>query len=56
MIPFDGYDYIFYTVGLTLACFGWVVVAIYYTMAFKGLTIIEAADRFKGRFAQVLSF
>ena len=54
-IDFSAGDYMFFASGWVLAAFAWVVFFMYSGLALKGLTIIEAAERFQLRRAQVLA-
>ena len=43
------YDYMFFISMNMMVCFSWFVFFFYGSLALKGLTIIEAADRFSKR-------
>ena len=49
VIPFNIYDYTFFIAISILQIFAWFVFVMYFTLMAKGLTVIEAADRFNKR-------
>lgn len=53
VIDFSSGDYMFFASGWVLALFAWAVFFMYSGLALKGLTIIEAAERFQLRRQQV---
>lgn len=48
-VRFTNWDYIFYVSSSTILFFGWAVFFMYIVMALKGLTVIEAAQKFSIR-------